>query len=59
MGRYWCLPVGAVILLLSAGCAADGDKAQWDEFWKDLRGDNMKMRSDPSGSLDRALQSNE
>ncbi len=54
MGRY--LPVGALIALLCVGCAADADKAQWDEFWKDLRGDNMKMRSDPSGPLDRALQ---
>jgi hypothetical protein len=29
----------------SAGCASDGDKSQWDEVWKDLRGENMKMRS--------------
>jgi hypothetical protein len=28
------------------GCAAEGEKSQWDEFWKDLRGDNMKMQSD-------------
>jgi hypothetical protein len=35
------------------GCAADGNKGAWDEFWKDLRGDNMKMRSEPSDLLDR------
>jgi hypothetical protein len=38
----------AVVLLLGLGCAG-GDKGQWDEFWKDVRGDNMKMRSDPWG----------
>jgi hypothetical protein len=32
--------------LLLAGCSGDGEKSQWDEVWKDLRGDNMKMRSD-------------
>jgi hypothetical protein len=31
-------------LFLCAGCASDRDKGQWDEFWKDMRGDNMKMR---------------
>jgi hypothetical protein len=35
----------AVIVSLSFGCAAD-DKGKWDEFWKDVRGDNMKMRYD-------------
>lgn len=39
-------------LLLCAGCASDGNKGQWDEFWKDLRGDNMKMRSDPTRGPD-------
>jgi len=33
-----------------AGCA--GDKGQWDEFWKDLRGDNMQMRGDFTGVRD-------
>jgi hypothetical protein len=32
-----------------AGCAGDGDKDQWKEFWKDVRGDNMKMRNDVLG----------
>ena len=27
------------------GCATEGDQAQWNEALKDLRGDNMKMRS--------------
>jgi hypothetical protein len=35
-------------LLLSMGCAAD-DKGQWDAFWKDLRGDNMKMQTENWG----------
>jgi len=41
--------------MLASGCAGDGTKDQWDGFFKDLRGDNMKMRSDPSGGLDRSL----
>jgi hypothetical protein len=36
-------------LFLVSGCASDGDKGAWDEFWKDLRGDNMKMRTDLLG----------
>jgi hypothetical protein len=34
-------------LLLVAGCFSDGDKAQWREAMKDLRGENMRMRSAP------------
>jgi hypothetical protein len=37
------------LLLAGAGCASNG---QWDEFWKDLRGDNMKMRNDFSTAQD-------
>lgn len=44
MKRLWLL-LGAALIGL-AGCAADGAKGEWDEFWKDLRGDNMKMRND-------------
>jgi len=33
------------VLFFCWGCASDSDKGQWDEFWKDLRGDNMKMRT--------------
>ncbi len=40
-------------LLFCMGCSADGQKGQWDEVWKDLRGDNMKMRSDFPRSTDR------
>jgi hypothetical protein len=36
----------ALFLGLGCGCASDGDKGQWDEFWKDVRGDNMKMSTD-------------
>jgi hypothetical protein len=38
-----CLLLCAVFLCL--GCASDADKAQWEEVWKDMRGDNMKMRN--------------
>ena len=41
------------LLLCSFGCATGGSKGQWDEFWKDLRGDNMKMRNDLSGTRSR------
>jgi hypothetical protein len=32
------------VLLCCAGCASDSQKAQWNEVWKDMRGDNMQMR---------------
>jgi hypothetical protein len=35
-----------LLLFLCVGCATEDSKQQWDEFWKDLRGDNMKMMSD-------------
>ncbi len=41
MRRLW---VFAFALFLGVGCAAEGEKSQWDEFKKDLRGDNMEMR---------------
>jgi hypothetical protein len=40
------LGVLALALLFGLGCAGDGDKGQWDDFWRDLRGDNMQMKSD-------------
>jgi hypothetical protein len=60
MKRGCC--VFALIFLACLGCASDGDKGQWDEFWKDLRGDNMQMRSDGSaiggwGNSNRQLKS--
>ena len=36
-------------LAFGLGCASDSTKGQWDEFWKDLRGDNMQMHNDFSG----------
>jgi hypothetical protein len=39
--RRLCVLVFALFL---GGCAAPGQKSQWDDFWKDLRGDNMEMR---------------
>ena len=47
MGRWWLLI--CLLALGLAGCAGDGDKGEWGEFWKDVRGDNMKMRSDFPG----------
>ena len=41
----------AFFVFLGVGCASDADKAQWDEFWKDVRGDNMQMRSGPAHQL--------
>jgi hypothetical protein len=37
------------VLLFCPGCASDGDKGQWAEFWKDVRGDNMQMRNSFAG----------
>ena len=45
-----CLRVLALavsLLLPGLGCTA-ADKAQWQEVWKDMRGDNMKMHGDYS-----------
>jgi hypothetical protein len=36
------------LLFFAGGCAV----GQWDEFWKDVRGDNMKMRGDTPGTKD-------
>jgi hypothetical protein len=47
MIRLWVLVCACLVGL--AGCAGDGSKGQWDEFWKDARGDNMKMRGDVAG----------
>jgi hypothetical protein len=41
------LRVSLCALVFGVGCASEGE---WDEFWKDLRGDNMKMRNDFSGT---------
>jgi hypothetical protein len=38
------------VLPFGLGCASEGTQAQWDEFWKDVRGDNMQMRSNFSGT---------
>ena len=42
------LRISAVVamLFIAAGCATEGDRAQWNEVWKDLRGDNLQMQSD-------------
>jgi hypothetical protein len=41
-----------IILLSGLGCASEGSQAQWDEFWKDVRGDNMRMRSGNFSEMD-------
>ncbi len=39
-------------LSLSLGCATENDQAQWNEAMKDLRGDNMRMRTGNWGKAD-------
>ena len=41
-------------LMFIVGCATQADQAQWDEAWKDLRGDNMRMRTGNWGKGDSA-----
>jgi hypothetical protein len=36
----------ALVLFLCPGCAKDQD--QWADFWRDVNGDNMKMRNEGS-----------
>ncbi len=40
------------ILVFALGCATEADQAQWNEAMKDLRGDNMKMRTGNWGKVD-------
>jgi len=47
--RRLCL---VIVLLCAVGCATESDQAQWNEAMKDLRGDNMKMRSGKWGNLE-------
>jgi hypothetical protein len=47
MKRWYLLVVCTLFFCL--GCATDADKAQWNEALKDLRGDNMQMKSDFGG----------
>src|SRR5262245_65939065 len=35
----------ALAVVLGLGCATESHQGPWDEFWKDLRGDNQQMRS--------------
>lgn len=37
-------------MLVCVLCCAIGCGHQWDEFWKDARGDNMKMQYDFSST---------
>jgi hypothetical protein len=39
----WRFCLLACVLGFGLGCSADGS---WDEAWKDLRGDNMRMMAD-------------
>ncbi|MBI3407932.1 MAG: hypothetical protein HY040_06195 [Planctomycetes bacterium] len=47
MGRL-CVLLCA--LLFFQGCASEGNAGKWDEFWRDLRGDNMKIRNESQQS---------
>jgi hypothetical protein len=31
-------------MFMCAGCASPGGQEQWDDFWKDVKGDNMVMK---------------
>jgi hypothetical protein len=49
------LTVRRLLLLLGclaagAGCVTPQDKGEWAEAMRDLRGDNMRMRSGPGAS---------
>jgi hypothetical protein len=55
--KRFCFLLG--VLWLCAGCTSVGDKAQWEEAMKDLRGENMQMGSKfstMSGMSDRSLR---
>jgi hypothetical protein len=39
-------------LIFGLGCATEADNAQWNEAMKDLRGDNMRMRTGNWGKGD-------
>lgn len=45
----------ALVMIAGGGCAT-GKNGSWDEVKKDLRGDNMKMMSDRTGSRDLSSQ---
>jgi hypothetical protein len=41
-----------MVLIFVFGCATEADNAQWNEALKDLRGDNMRMRTGNWGKAD-------
>jgi hypothetical protein len=47
MKRLWVL---LCAVWVCAGCATEGDRAQWEEVKRELRGDNMRMRNDFTGT---------
>jgi hypothetical protein len=50
--RHWVLAAG-FLTCAAVGCAStDSGKSSWDEVKKDLRGDNMQMRSNFATSSD-------
>ncbi|MBO0701050.1 MAG: hypothetical protein J2P46_21825 [Zavarzinella sp.] len=45
MWRRFIVLVGSVV---AAGCVTPEDRREWADAMRDLRGDNMRLRSDPA-----------
>ena len=41
-----------LFLIFGVGCATEADNAQWNDALKDLRGNNMRMRTGNWGKAD-------
>jgi hypothetical protein len=48
--KHFCVLICA--LLFGVGCATEDDRAKWNDALKDLRGDNMQMRNNFSGTTE-------
>jgi hypothetical protein len=45
--------VAAIFVGCCLGCVIEANRGQWDEVWKDARGDNMRMMSDQPDKSNR------
>ena len=45
--------VAAILVGCCLGCASEANRGQWDEVWKDARGDNMRMTADQPDKSNR------